>query len=1381
MTREIEDTIKYGTTSAIWSVAVSDDGNYLVATSGYPDLSLSLFNKNAELLWRQETGGLAKCSAISDNGDYIVTGIYARKGTGNVLFYNRNGRLLWRYQTRKKIESVALSKNSEYIAISSRDGTIYLFAKGGKLQWSRKTRSWNERVIVFIYNDIVIAISHQGSFYFYSLKGKLLRRYETDNIIGTAAMLGPDYVLTGYGEKTVFLIERNGELAWKNKLNSTPYSIGASKSGRHIAIGLEDGRVLLANREGKLLWEYKINGAINSVTVSREGECIVAGSNDFNLSVLAKSGKLLWKYKIGYGIIQKISDEKIAMEAIVQAQSMISEAKQLKIDVLDAEKLLEHAKEFEKKGEYENTIKKAEDARKLADKRKKKYIKERAEDTIALARTFIRDAEKMGIDISEANKILKRAEIFLMHKEYESARANALKAREVVKELTEKSGVNIAKNAIFKAEKIINENKKLGIDLDEAVKYLQSAKVEEKRGAYKKAIEFANIAERKVKIVKKRYLRKEILDIILSAQSTINELKLDGIDVLEVENLIKLANREVEKENYKKAEKIAINAKEKASELKKMSVRERAANIIVRARHIMMDTKSLGANIKNVEKLLENSEKSMDDGKYEKAIDFAKKAISMAEELKYSYLMEDVKKAISIGKKVIEEAKEIGADVSNANHLIREAEILFDSKEYEKALSFAKKSEEEAKNAKDRFLEKGALEIIKKAQFLVVGLKKKGIVVKEAEELLQRAIVTLESKEQKKAVEIAKNSIKSAKNAENEYNLAVNEINDAKSIIKQTKTYIDTRDSEKILNMAVEFLNNGDYKKSFETAKLARDSAIKAQENYANTLKIINLAKEVVNKFKNSRVNVSEAEKLLNDAVLALKSGNYEKAVSYATVSKKSAEDAGKEHSKTIAIINDARETIEEIKNSGIDVKEAENLLSTSLTYFKNGDYQNAVNFARKGQECAKLLTKQYTKALEKIKGCKSEVFQIKSFGVNVTKAEEMIVEAISTLRISQENALQLADNAVVSAKNSYKRHKESIKIIEEKNAEIIKIKKAGIEVFEALEIIEKAKLEVKNGNYNKAAVIAKKALNLAKMAQHRFVGENALNLINNAVSLIKRAEEIGADTNKAKAILKKAKFLYETESYKEAIFHAKSANLKAQKSIENFKKAKELVNKGRLLHNNKRYEEALQCFDEAISLSPNYKTFYFKAESLERLGKYRIGLECLEKVLIQEPNFEKALYLKGIFLNHLSRFNEAIVCFSKALEINPNMELGWYNKGVALDEIGEHEEAVDCYRRALKIRGFPEAWYNLGVATYNCKRYEEAIGYYDRALKLCPKYEAAWYNKGEALRELKRFKEALFCFENALQINPYNQKAIKERENCLMELQYFHNRFFKK
>ena len=1372
MSQGTDNPINYGAKSAIWSVDVSDDGNYMVATSGYPDLSISLFNRNAELLWRQETGGLSKCSAISENSEFIVTGIYARKGTGNILFYNRNGRLLWRYQTRKKIESVSISDNNEYIAVSSRDGMIYLFSKHGKLLWSKKTRSWNERVILFISKDIITAISQQGSFYFYNLKGTLLKRIETENIVGSAAMCGLDYVLAGYGDKTVSLIQKNGELAWRNQLNSSPFSVAASKSGKHIAIGLEDGRVLLSNRNGKLLWEYKIDGSVNSVNVSKEGECIVAGSNDFNLSVLAKSGKLLWKYKIGHGVIQKLSDENKVLESIVQAQSTIANAKLLNVVVADAEKLLEQAKEFEKGEDYKNALSKAIEARKNASNQKNKYIKERATDTISLAKSFIKDAEKSGYDIMEAIKILKRAETLFNQKEYENSRENAIKARDLVKEITEKSEVNFVKKEIKKVSVLLNEIKQYDIDISEPDGYLQKAKIEYKKGAFKRAMGYSNKAFNKATLLKSKFQRGIVLNIILKVQSKLNILKNEGVDVAEIEESIVLANLKLEKSNYVKAKETALIADEKVEELKKMSIRQRAASIIVNARHISLEAKNLGADISEVLDILEKAENFMENGEYQKAIDMAKKGISRSEELKFSYLSEDLKNELLVVKKLIVKVNELGADVSESQHLYREAEVFFENKEYGKSMELAKKSKESAKNAKIKFLEKGALEIIKKAQYLVVELKKRNVFIIEASEFLQWAIVNLQNNEHEKAFEFANKSIQSSKKSESEYKNCLNVINEVKTLIMKAKeNKIETRESEIILNDSLQFLKKGNYIESLEKAKKAKENIIKAQNNFTNAEKIINLAKETINKFKNAGVKVTNAEKFLTDAITALEKGIYNKAVIYANSAIKSAEDLGKDFNNAKSIINEAKSVIEDIKNKGIVVKNAEEFFKISLSHLKKGEYSEAVNFAKKSIKTAKEQAKGYINIVNKINSCKAEVNQIKGFGVNVTNAEKLLSDAFKILKTDQEKALQIGNEAVQNAKNSYKKYKDTSIFIENKKKVILEIKNSGVDVTDADNLIEKSEFELKNGNYEKAVEFAENALKNAQNSKQRSIGENAINVIENTVILIKNADVMGANTKKANSLLKKAKFLHETESFQEALNTAKQANEEVNNCILRLKKANELVEKGILFHNSNRFNEAIQCFDEAISLNPHTKTYYLKAESLEKVGKYRDGIDCCEKVLIHEQNNEKVLYLKGIFLNHLRRFHEAIPSFSRALDINPKMALGWYNKGVALDEVGEHEEAVSSYKTALKYNSFPEGWYNLGVATYNCGRYEEALIYYDTALKIRIKYEAAWYNMGEAYRELKRFDEALRSFENALNINPYNQKAIKERENCLLQL----------
>ena len=110
---------KYETGWAVYSVAISSDGNYIVAGSG--DDYVYFFDKNGNLLWKYKTEGNVHSVAISADGNYIVAGSGGTDSNlnhyGYVYLFDKNGNLLWKYKTGNGVWNgvwpVAITKSSD--------------------------------------------------------------------------------------------------------------------------------------------------------------------------------------------------------------------------------------------------------------------------------------------------------------------------------------------------------------------------------------------------------------------------------------------------------------------------------------------------------------------------------------------------------------------------------------------------------------------------------------------------------------------------------------------------------------------------------------------------------------------------------------------------------------------------------------------------------------------------------------------------------------------------------------------------------------------------------------------------------------------------------------------------------------------------------------------------------------------------------------------------------------------------------------------------------------------------------------------------------------------------------------------------------------------
>jgi len=106
------------------------------------------------------------------------------------------------------------------------------------------------------------------------------------------------------------------------------------------------------------------------------------------------------------------------------------------------------------------------------------------------------------------------------------------------------------------------------------------------------------------------------------------------------------------------------------------------------------------------------------------------------------------------------------------------------------------------------------------------------------------------------------------------------------------------------------------------------------------------------------------------------------------------------------------------------------------------------------------------------------------------------------------------------------------------------------------------------------------------------------------------------------------------------------------------------------------------------------------KGINFARVQDFKAALECFEQAIKLSPNHSRAWYNRGMGLVTIGApKDEALFCFSKALEIDPYDAEAWNNKGAVLAMLDNEFDAMICYERALELRpGYSRAWANKGA-----------------------------------------------------------------------------------
>jgi outer membrane protein assembly factor BamB len=307
----IEPEWSYTTGDAVVSVAISADGEYIVA--GSTDHKIYLFNKdNNTPLWSHETGNEVYSVSISADGEYVAAGSADNKV---YLFDKDSSTPLWSYNTSDQVRSVAISADGEYIAAGSWD-KVYLFGKNSSTPlWNYTTESIVWSVAISADGEYVAAGSADNKVYLFDKDSSTpLWSYNTGGRVWSVAISADgEYIVAGtWGPSStgdcdensckVYLFDKDSSTPlWSYGTGDMVWSVAISADGEYIAAGFYYKVYLFNKNSSTPLWSHDTMEVAYSVAISADGEYISAGTGgwyDYNKVYLFNkdSSTPLWSY-----------------------------------------------------------------------------------------------------------------------------------------------------------------------------------------------------------------------------------------------------------------------------------------------------------------------------------------------------------------------------------------------------------------------------------------------------------------------------------------------------------------------------------------------------------------------------------------------------------------------------------------------------------------------------------------------------------------------------------------------------------------------------------------------------------------------------------------------------------------------------------------------------------------------------------------------------------------------------------------------------------------------------------------------------------------------------------------------------------------------------
>lgn len=271
------------------------------------------FSENGSMVWAggdqmllrtwdaKKWGGRAgTIAAMSDNGEYIVTGI----GQGIVLLDNTMVDH-WTRNMDGVVRAVAVSKNATYVISADNKGNYNSWGKNGDF-YGRTTDDVVKRIAISPTDNIVVATTDAGLRIF----SPGMVPIWSDNKSGSL----DTYIIISSDGKTIITAGGNrlsshtstGTVNWvTNPTKDAIIDIACNYDCSVIVVGSQDKTVQAVDRYGTTRWTYDAGQWVNAVAITPDASVIAAGGLDGTVYLIDRVGKLTTTKKMDRNIQQR--------------------------------------------------------------------------------------------------------------------------------------------------------------------------------------------------------------------------------------------------------------------------------------------------------------------------------------------------------------------------------------------------------------------------------------------------------------------------------------------------------------------------------------------------------------------------------------------------------------------------------------------------------------------------------------------------------------------------------------------------------------------------------------------------------------------------------------------------------------------------------------------------------------------------------------------------------------------------------------------------------------------------------------------------------------------------------------------------------------------
>ncbi|MFO8110829.1 MAG: hypothetical protein R6U17_09985 [Thermoplasmata archaeon] len=733
-------------------------------------------------------------------------------------------------------------------------------------------------------------------------------------------------------------------------------------------------------------------------------------------------------------------------------------------------------------------------------------------------------ADEYSEEIEGIKHVIKKVEKAFGQGNYRLAHESLQRVSEEVR----KWRVGEAEERFSQAKELVSLIKNMDVkdlDVDEYEKRL-----EEVSDAFQND-EFTKVIALSEEIIKdlSQQLKTTSEEVFDRAKMETVKAKKAGVDIEELRKRLINCKKYLQSKNYTKAIKHSIKVEEEArrtTEKRKSSyglISSLSANLI------KLKKEGKLTDVKPFKELLLKAKNSFQDKDYTQAESLALQAQEKIKELKARSEFESKLREF---REDMEYASSLDINISDIEDVLDVNSIMKEG-DFNKGLEKIKETRELLDEKMSQYIEPE----IQRTQEIIDSAKDVGVDLSHPKEIFERAKDMWETGDFRHTLEYIEKSRAEIETIKNRSKRAVNSLKQLKESIANAKDlHADVSGAEADLKRAVEALKEDRYEDAIEFIKEGEESVDAAEMK--RVYSILQTFNKKIADVRKEGVNTAFAENLLRRAEKAMDAGKYNEAINLAMQSEGEVERIELQKEIAVRSISTTNKKLDDAKEKGVKVSEAEKLLEQATQAYKGGFYVKAFDKAVKSGEVIKEQVKFYQDASKKLRNLQESIDIISGLDIGEDELKRRVEDIDRLMRRGKYGeALKKskeADEYIVEMGDDLKTVIEGM----EKTVESLKSK--GEDVGEAPELIEETREALKRE-------LVVEACKLAKEVKAEFGGdivEEYGDFLEETKDLLKMANKFGASTSDTAELIEEAESLREEDISK--------ARDKAKEALDN-------------------------------------------------------------------------------------------------------------------------------------------------------------------------------------------------------------------------------------